>query len=63
MSDKSKRPDPRVHPYRPDLAASYLRGQVEAKRFVDGVPCQVRTGFASMAEKPSFESRQSTRFW
>ncbi|MBK5959416.1 peptidase P60 [Rhodoplanes elegans] len=30
--------DPRLTPARPDLAASHLRGQVEAERFVDGVP-------------------------
>ncbi|HYE48164.1 MAG TPA: NlpC/P60 family protein [Azospirillaceae bacterium] len=53
--------DPRVNPYRPDLAASSLKGQVEAARFVDGVPCQVRAGFASLAESPSPESRQSSQ--
>lgn len=52
--------DPRVHPFRDDLAASYLRGRVEAARFIDGVPCQVRSGFAAVKEQPSFEARQST---
>ena len=28
--------DPRVTPARPDLAAAYLRGKVEAARFVAG---------------------------
>ena len=56
-----EKPDPRVHPYRPDLAAAYLRGRVKADRFIDGVECQVRTGFASMVESPVFEARQSSQ--
>ena len=28
--------DPRTTPARPDLAAKYLEGKVEAKRFVEG---------------------------
>jgi NlpC/P60 family/Bacterial dipeptidyl-peptidase Sh3 domain len=52
--------DPRVNPYRPDLAAAALRGKVEADRFVDGVACQVRCGFASMKEKPDFAARQAS---
>lgn len=59
MTDQEK-PDPRVHPYREDLAASYLRGRVDADRFIDGVPCQIRSGFAAVKEEPSFEARQST---
>lgn len=52
--------DPRVHPYRADLAAASLRGQVDAARFVEGVPCQIRSGFVSLKEQPGFESRQSS---
>lgn len=59
MTDTEKL-DPRVHPYRDDLAASYLRGRVNAARFIDGVPCQIRSGFAAVKEEPSFEARQST---
>lgn len=59
MTDTSK-PDPRIHPYRDDLAASYLKGQVQAARFIDGVPCQIRSGFVAVKETPSFEARQST---
>jgi cell wall-associated NlpC family hydrolase len=36
-----KLPDPRRHAFRADLAASHLRGQVNAPRFVDGVTGQV----------------------
>ncbi|MEM6712535.1 MAG: C40 family peptidase [Pseudomonadota bacterium] len=28
--------DPRLHPYKPDIAAAYLKGKVQAERFVDG---------------------------
>ena len=27
-------PDPRINPYRPDLAAAHLEGLVQAERFV-----------------------------
>lgn len=53
--------DPRVNAWRPDLAAASLRGRVEAERFVDGVPCQVRAGFAPLNEQPSFDSRQASQ--
>ncbi len=52
--------DPRVHPYRPDLAAAHLKGRVQAARYVEGVPCQVRSGFVSLREGPGFEARQSS---
>jgi len=29
--------DPRINAFRPELAAKHLQGQVEAKRFVEGV--------------------------
>lgn len=54
-------PDPRIHPYRPDLAAASLRGVVAAERFVEGVPCQVRAGFAPLNERPAFDSRQASQ--
>ncbi|MFV3077258.1 C40 family peptidase [Niveispirillum fermenti] len=59
MTDTEKL-DPRVHPYREDLAASYLRGRVDAARFIDGVPCQIRSGFAAVKAEPSFEAGQTT---
>jgi len=53
--------DPRVNPYRPDLAAAHLRGQVQADRFVEGVPCRVRAGFASLQEGPGPEHGQGSQ--
>ncbi len=57
----SAAPDPRVNAYRPDLAAASLRGVVRAERYVDGVACQMRAGFAALNEEPSFESRQASQ--
>ena len=54
-------PDPRINPYRPDLAAAHLEGLVQAERFVEGVPCQLRTGFATVKAQPDFEARQTTQ--
>ena len=45
--------DPRFTPARPDLAASHLRGKVEAARFVDGIAQQVVAGQAPMRNSPS----------
>ncbi|UEM20275.1 C40 family peptidase [Skermanella mucosa] len=54
-------PDPRTNPYRPDLAAAHLQGIVQADRFIEGVPCQVRAGFATVKGSPDFEARQTTQ--
>lgn len=45
--------DPRTTPARPDLAASHLRGQVEAARFADGVVQEVIAGQAPVRDAPS----------
>lgn len=44
--------DPRITPARPDLAASHLRGQVEATRFVEGTIQQVVAGQAPVRSEP-----------
>lgn len=52
--------DPRITPARPDLAASKLRGNVEAARFVDGTAQQVVIGQAAVREAPSHGATQLT---
>ncbi len=52
--------DPRITPARPDLAASHLRGKVNAARFVDGIPQQVVIGQAPVREAPSHGATQLT---
>ncbi len=50
--------DPRLTPARHDLAASFLKGQVQAERFVDGAPRLIARGRAPLRNKPSTESVQ-----
>ena len=45
--------DPRLTPARPDLAAKYLEGQVQADRFVTGEGFEVVEAIAPMREQPS----------
>lgn len=44
--------DKRLTPARPDLAARYLEGKVEAARFVDGEICEITDGVAAMRRDP-----------
>ena len=50
--------DKRLTPARPDLAASSLKGQVEAARFVDGEEAAVAWGRVSLRAGPSYDSGQ-----
>lgn len=52
--------DKRLTPARPDLAASYLRGKVEAARFVDGVTMQVIDVSAPLRSAPTSEAMLDT---
>ena len=44
--------DPRIHPYRPDLAADFLKAQVAAEAYVPGHDRQVAAGQTALREKP-----------
>ena len=50
--------DKRTTPARPDLAASSLKGQVEAARFVDGEQAAVGWGRISLRAGPSHDTAQ-----
>jgi cell wall-associated NlpC family hydrolase len=52
--------DPRIHAFRPELAAGYLKGQVEAKRFVDGTRYQVIEPLTPLRRAPSHDARLDT---
>jgi cell wall-associated NlpC family hydrolase len=52
--------DKRLTPARPDLAASHLRGKVDAARFVEGVPMQVIDVSAPLRSTPSPEASLDT---
>jgi cell wall-associated NlpC family hydrolase len=49
--------DPRINPFRPELAAKYLQGQVEAKRFVEGTRHQVIDPVIALRRAPSHDAR------
>ena len=48
--------DPRITPMRPDLAADYLRGHVEAPRYAEGTEQEVVVGLAQLRQEPSHQS-------
>jgi len=52
--------DKRVTPARPDLAAIYLRGQIEAERYAEGVVMQVIDVTAPLRSAPSPEAGLDT---
>ncbi len=49
--------DPRVHAFRPDLAARHLQGQVEAARFVEGSLHQIVEPHAALRCEPGHDAR------
>ena len=53
--------DPRIHPFRPEIAADFLKGQVEAARFVEGVRYEVIEPIAAVRRMPSHEARLDTQ--
>ena len=52
--------DPRLHAWRPDLAAIGLQGRVEAARYVEPAPARIAAGTASVREHPRDDARQAT---
>jgi cell wall-associated NlpC family hydrolase len=49
--------DPRINPFRPEIAAKYLQGQVEAGRFVEGTRHQVIEPVTALRRAPSHDAR------
>lgn len=45
--------DPRIHPFRPELAAAHLKGEVQAKAFVEGTRYAVVEPTADLRRAPS----------
>ena len=50
MTQKKTPPDARLHPYKDTIAASYLRQQVKAARFVDPCPFQVAKPYVALRQ-------------
>jgi cell wall-associated NlpC family hydrolase len=53
--------DPRLTPARPDLAAKYLEGKVEAARFVAGEEFEIIDSVAPLRIEPSSDAEQKTQ--
>jgi cell wall-associated NlpC family hydrolase len=53
--------DPRINPFRPEIAAKYLQGQVEAACFVEGARHEVVEPIAGLWRTPSHEARLDTQ--
>jgi cell wall-associated NlpC family hydrolase len=53
--------DPRINPFRPEIAAKYLQGQVEAARFVEGARHEVVEPIVALRRTPSHEARLDTQ--
>ena len=52
--------DPRINPFRPEIAANHLRGHVEAKRFVEGSRHQIIEPVTALRRTPSHDARLDT---
>jgi len=53
--------DPRLNPYRKDIAAAHLRGQVDAAEFVDGTTYEVIEPVADLRRSPAHEAALDTQ--
>ena len=53
--------DPRLTPARPDLAAKYLEGKIEAARFVEGREFEISDALAPLREGPSSDAMLATQ--
>ena len=52
--------DRRLTPARPDLAATHLKGVVDAPRFADGEKFSIAAGRASLRVRPSDDAAQDS---
>jgi cell wall-associated NlpC family hydrolase len=53
--------DPRINPFRPEIAAKHLQGHVAAKRFVEGTRHQVIEPISDLRRTPSHEALLDTQ--
>lgn len=53
--------DPRIHPFRPALAAAHLKGQVQAERFVEGIRYAIVDPIADVRRAPSPDAALDTQ--
>ena len=53
--------DPRLTPARPDLAAQYLEGRVEAERYVTGEEFEIYDALAPLRREPFSDAELMTQ--
>jgi cell wall-associated NlpC family hydrolase len=58
---RANEPDRRLNPYRDDLAAAYLRGEVKAARFVEGEDRQVKLPSVPLLRRPEAQAPMDTQ--
>jgi cell wall-associated NlpC family hydrolase len=58
---RSSGPDRRINPYRDDIAAAYLRGEIKAARFVEGEDRQVMSPCAPLLHRPETDAPMDTQ--
>lgn len=54
-------PDRRINPYRDDIAAAYLRGEVKVERLVDGEDWQVKLPCVPLLQRPEADAPMDTQ--
>lgn len=58
---RERGPDRRLNPYRDDLASAHLRGEVKARRFVEGVDRQVKAPSLPLLRRPEADAPMDTQ--
>lgn len=58
---RERGPDHRLNPYRDDLAAAHLRGEVKAARFVEGLDRQVKASSLPLLRRPEPSAPMDTQ--
>ncbi len=56
--DDTKILDPRVYPYRKDIAADFLEGRVKSKKFISGKEKRLGVSWAPVMSKPCIASKE-----
>ena len=57
----AQKPDPRLNPWRDDLAAAHLRGEIDAPKFVDGEVTCLTTPVATLRRSPADGAMQDSQ--
>ena len=58
---QAKKPDPRINPWRDDMAAQHLRGEVDAPRFVSGRDMQIGVAVTALRRSPAHGALQDSQ--